>query len=113
VYAAELPRKYSGVTRRPQDEKDEGEQIYSTNEGDVLLSASGNGVFISEGFELPLARKLRDEIVSTQPEGPLRMAAVQPHELSLGLAHTLSSLGMIRAAELQRYTFEGHPTSVR
>lgn len=113
VYAAELPRKYSGVTRRPQDEKDGSEQIYSTNEGDVLLSVSGSGVFISEGFELPLARKLREQIVSTQPEGPLQIAGTQPHELSLGFAHTLSSLGMIRAAELQRYTFEGHPTSVR
>ncbi|MEO6911975.1 MAG: hypothetical protein ABI158_13745 [Edaphobacter sp.] len=107
VYAAQIPRKYFGVVRRPQDEANETEQVYSTREGDVLLSISGRGVFISEGFELPLARKLRDRIVSQQSEGPVRIAAVEPHELSLGLAHTLSSFGMIRAGSLQRYTFEG------
>lgn len=108
IYAAQLPRKYSGVVRRSQDEADEKEQIYSTNEGDAVLSISGTGVFISEGFELPLARKLRDRIVSEQPEGPLRIAGVEPHELSLGLAHAMWRWGMIRADSLQRYTFEGH-----
>jgi len=113
VYAAQIPRKYSGVVRRSQDEADGNEQVYSTSEGDVLLSISGDGVFISEGFELPLARKLRDQIVSSQPEGPLRLAETPSHELSLGLAHTLASFGTVRAAGLQRYTFEGHPSSVR
>lgn len=113
VYASEIPRKYSGVVRRTQDEADADEQIYSTREGDVLLSISGKGVFVSEGFELPLARKLRDEVVGLQPEGPVQTAAVQPHELSLGLAQTLSSFGIIRAAALQRYTFEGHPSTTR
>ncbi|MEO6817349.1 MAG: hypothetical protein ABI177_11675 [Edaphobacter sp.] len=113
VYASEIPRKYSGVVRRSQDEANGDEQIYSTREGDVLLSISGSGVFVSEGFELPLARKLRDEVVGVQPEGPIQTAAVQPHELSLGLAHTLSSFGIIRATALQRYTFEGHPSTTR
>jgi hypothetical protein len=113
VYAAQIPRKYSGVVRRPQDEANADEQIYSTSEGDVLLSRSGDGVFISEGFELPLARKLRDQIVSQQPEGPLQLAAAPQHELSLGLAHSLASFGIVRAATLQRYTFEGHPDSIR
>ncbi|MDW5264937.1 MULTISPECIES: hypothetical protein [Acidobacteriaceae] len=113
IYASEIPRKYSGVVRRTQDEADGNEQIYSTSEGDVLLSLSGKGVFVSEGFELPLARKLRDEIVGLQPVGPVQTAAVQPHELSLGLSHTLSSFGIIRAAALQRYTFEGHPSTAR
>lgn len=113
VYAAEIPRKYSGVVRRTQDEADGNEQIYSTNEGDVLLSISGKGVFVSEGFELPLARKLRDQVVGIQPTGPLQTAQVQPHELSLGLAHTLSSFGIIRAAIPQRYTFEGRPSAAR
>ena len=119
IYGAQIPRKYSGVTRRSQDEADEKEQVYSTNEGDVLLSISGEGVFISEGFELPLARKLRDRIVSEQPEGPLQIAATgsyegpKPHELSLGLTSTLSSFGMIRAGGLQRYTFEGRPSGIQ
>jgi len=113
VYAAQIPRKYSGVARRPQDETDVNEQVYSTNEGDVLLSISGEGVFVSEGFELPLARKLRDQIVNAQPSGPLQIAKAAPHELSLGLAHTLAGFGMIRASGLQRYTFEGHPSGNR
>ncbi len=46
------------------------------NEGDVLLSISGTGVFIGEGFDLALARKLRDSIVSMQSEGPLQQAVV-------------------------------------
>jgi hypothetical protein len=113
VYATQIPRKYSGVVRRSKDEADGDEQIYSTNEGDVLLSISGQGVFVSEGFELPLARKLRDQIVGAQPEGPLQIAGAGPHELSLGLAHRLASFGMIRAAGLQRYTFEGRPGVAR
>lgn len=112
IYAAQIPRKYSGVVRRLQDEADEKEQVYSTSEGDVLLSISGKGVFISEGFELPLARKLRDRIVSEQPEGPLQIAGMQSHELSLGLTRMLSSFGMVRASGLQRYTFEGYPSKV-
>ncbi|ODU55849.1 MAG: hypothetical protein BGO25_06420 [Acidobacteriales bacterium 59-55] len=123
VYASQIPRKYSGVVRRSHDEvnpADGEEQVYSTSEGDVLLSLSGDGVFISEGFELPLARKLRDRIVSEQPQGPLQIARAgmhegthEPHELSLGLARTLSSFGIIRAGVPQRYTFEGRPNQVR
>jgi hypothetical protein len=112
IYAAQIPRKYSGVVRRSQDEADEKEQVYSTNEGDVLLSISGKGVFISEGFELPLARKMRGLVVSEQPEGPLQIAGTQPHELSLGLTRMLSSFGMVRPSGLQRYTFEGYPSKI-
>ena len=46
VYAAQIPRKYSRLVRRTKDEADETEQVYSTNEGDVLMSISGTGVFV-------------------------------------------------------------------
>jgi hypothetical protein len=108
VYAAQIPRKYSNVVRRTQDEVDESEQVYSTSEGDVLLSISGTGVFIGEGFSLPLARKLRDSIASVQSSGPLRIAGVQPHETVLGLSTLLSSFGAIKPGSLERYTFMGH-----
>ncbi len=107
VYAGQLGRKYTHVTRRSQDEADDSEQIYSTEEGDVLLSISGSGVFVSEGFALPLARKLRDSISSLQSDAPLKMADVKPeapggglkaHELSLGMVEGLSSLGVMKAA---------------
>ena len=77
VYADELPRKYSALARRSKDEADENEQVYSTNEGDVLLTIDGTGVFVSEGFPLELARKLRDSVVSVQSDGPLELAGLK------------------------------------
>ena len=74
VYAEQLPRKYSGLVRRSKDEENGDEQVYSTSEGDVLLSLSGTGVFVSEGFPLELARKLRDRIESVQSDAPLQVA---------------------------------------
>lgn len=106
VYAAEIPRKYSHVERSAKDEQGADEQVYSTDEGNVLLSASGKDVFISEGFELPLARKLRDAIRSVQGTGPLQIAQVPLHEPSLTMARALGSFGMMRAG-LERYTLKG------
>jgi len=106
VYATEIPRQYSHVERRQKDEADADERVYSTKESDVLLSISGKGVFVSEGFELSLARKLRDSIQSAQGEGPLRIAEMHLHEPSLALARALGSFGMMRAG-LERYTLNG------
>ena len=105
VYAGEIPRKYSHVDRSKKDEEDVDEQVYLTNEGDVLLSVSGKDVFISEGFDLPLARKLRDAIRSVQGTGPLQVASVGLHEPTLSLAQTLGSFGMMRIG-LERYTLK-------
>jgi hypothetical protein len=99
VYEAELPRKYSGLARRPKDEADDTEQVYTTHEGDVLLCVSGTNVFISEGFPLPLARKLRDSVVAAQGQGPLQIAS--DHGLrrdpGIELAHVISSAGIMKA----------------
>ncbi len=106
------------MERRKKDEVDDSEEVYSTNEGDVLISISRTGVFVGEGFDLALARKLRDSITSVQSEGPLRTAGVRPlevapQELSFGLARGLSSFGVMKSAAVQRYTFEGHSEAVR
>src|SRR6202041_57863 len=45
IYAAQIPRKYSSVVERTNDEADDQEKIFTTNEGDVLISLSGTGVF--------------------------------------------------------------------
>ena len=59
MFEQQLPRQYSGLKRRNADETDPDERVYSTNgEGDVLLSIKGNEVWVSEGFELPMATKL-------------------------------------------------------
>jgi hypothetical protein len=107
IYANQIPRKYSGVVRRSKDEADEEEQVYSTNEGDVLISRSGTKVFIGEGFNLVLSRKLRDSIASVQTDGPMHLAALPQHEPSLGMVRGLESLGAMNAERLQRYTSRG------
>jgi hypothetical protein len=102
VYAGQLPRKYSGLVRRTKDEADGDEQVYTTNEGDVLLTISGTGVFVSEGFPLGLARKLRDLIGSVQASGPLQVAdgggAEAVHDPGLSLVRLMSSAGVMKAA---------------
>src|SRR5260370_37313235 len=97
TYAAQIPRKYSGVVERTKDEADEKEQVYSTNEGDVLISLSGTGVFVAEGFDLALARKLRNTIVSVQAGGPMKQAAVQEREPGLSMGRALACLGAVNA----------------
>jgi len=111
VYAGQLPRKYSGLARRAQDEADDSEQVYTTSEGDVLLSISGSGVFIGEGFPLGLARKLRDSIVNLQSDAPLQLAGTaagaalsvdrgggSAWDPGLAVARIFSSSGLMKAA---------------
>lgn len=106
MYEKEIPRKDSHVVRRQKDEMDANERVYSTDEGDVLLSVSGKGVFVSEGFELPLARTLRDQIEGAQGEGPLQIANVPMHEPALAMSRAMATFGMMRAG-LERYTLKG------
>src|SRR6202789_1714790 len=102
-YASQIPRKYSGVVERTADEEDEKEQVFSTGEGDVLISMSGTGVFIAECFDLALAHKLRHAITSIQPEGPMQQATVPLQEPTLSVAKVLASFGAADAEALQRY----------
>jgi hypothetical protein len=116
IYANQIPRKYSGVSRRSKDETDGDEQVYTTNEGDVLISRSGSKVYIGEGFNLALSRKLRDSIASVQTDGPMHLADLPQHEPSLAMARLLASFGSINASALQRYTSTGailKPDNVR
>jgi hypothetical protein len=105
VYSGEVPRKYSGVSRRSKDEASAEEQVYTTNEGDVLLSISGTSVFVSEGFPVALARKLRDRIASVQSDAPLQIAAGAAggrikagNDPGLNVVRTLSGAGLAKAA---------------
>jgi hypothetical protein len=104
VYAGELPRKYKSLTRRASDEKDEDEQVYSTPEGDVLVQIVDDGVFVSEGFDLALARQISGAITSTQASGPMQQASVGDGELTLGVAKDLEHLGVPAAAMLHAST---------
>ena len=45
------------------------EQVYSTDEGPVVITTRGKLVFVAESFPLPLARKLTSLILDAQGGG--------------------------------------------
>ena len=103
VFEQQLPRQYSDLNRRPSDEKDETERVYSTREGDVLLTLEGKTLWVSEGYDLALARKLRDAVDAaniTLGKGPVQQArsSYAGHDLMGSLVHTLGQFGIIKAA---------------
>jgi hypothetical protein len=76
VFEQEMPRQYDGLVRRQKDEADENERVYTTREGDVLLTLEGKTVWVSEGFDLAMARKLRAEVDGAQGVGPVLTAGI-------------------------------------
>jgi len=100
MYAGELGQQYSHVVEDAADESDPNERIYKTNEGPMLISAEGKLVFISESFDLPLARKLEFLMVGAQNSSDANVvsARVQPTQnLTGGLVDFIQSCGMMRA----------------
>ncbi len=98
LYEAQLARKYAKVAERKADELD-GEAVYTTNEGDALISRTDKGLLIAEGYPLETARKLRATILAAQGSGPIRMA-VGP-ELTLETVRGISQFGMLKAGLLR------------
>ena len=88
LYARNLARKYSSVQLETSTDlsapADDGsvEQVYSTNEGPVVITTRGKLVFVSESFPLPLARKLTSLILDAQGGGAMRMTAVPPRTVA-------------------------------
>jgi hypothetical protein len=98
LYADELGRKYSrvkldqeaqnaspasgrsGFTVFPTPASLSEEQVYSTNEGPVVITTRGKLVFIAESFDLDLARKLTTLILDAQGTGELKMAEASSGE---------------------------------
>jgi hypothetical protein len=122
LYADSLGRKYSGLkvddaarASAPTDGKS-SEQVYSTNEGPVVITTRRNLVFIAESFPLDLARQLTGLILDAQGGGEMKMAgtatravprdqagmpvlapeARQP--LTAGLVRLFSNCGVMKAA---------------
>ena len=98
IYSGQLARKYSGLKRRERDEVGDSEEVYSTNEGDVLLSIHDDAVFVAEGFDVALARKLRDEIAGVQSSGPVQITSVPQSEPAMSLVRVMGEAGMVKAA---------------
>jgi hypothetical protein len=99
VYADELSRKYSGV-KRQKDGESNGEQIYQTNEGPVLIAVDGEQVFTSESFDLTTARKLELLMLGAQANGNSETAKTLPAggELSAWMARWMAESGLMKAA---------------
>ena len=117
LYANALGRKYSGLHKddaaahsAPADAPaGTVEQVYSTNEGPVVITTRGRLVFVAESFDLDQARKLSALILDTQGTGDLKMAdstrpagipaaRVYGPTLSGGLVQLFAESGVMKAA---------------
>ena len=80
MYAGELGRQFSGLKEDHEAERSspqtdgEREQVYATDEGPVVLTTRGKMVFVSETFDLALARKLAELILDAQGTGSMQLA---------------------------------------
>ena len=96
LYADNLGRKYSGVkpdlaaqhsastTSSGGTEAVSEEQVFTTDEGPVVITTRGKLVFVAESFDLDLARKLTTLILDAQGTGELKMASTIPGDSTLG-----------------------------
>jgi len=104
IYVNHLPRKYTHIqelkrTDNAQDTTTDSNEIdFSSNEGDVLIVQKGRSVFISEGFDMPLAHKICDRMTLLQSDGRTQIADGTNRELTGSIANWLGSLGTMKFA---------------
>jgi hypothetical protein len=104
LYARNLGRKYSSAHLQTSADlsapADDGsvEQVYSTNEGPVVITTRGKLVFVAESFPLALARKLTSLILDAQGGGAMRMtAAPRPSVAPTGPRFSTGRAGEVSA----------------
>ena len=112
LYAKNLGRKYSSLQLQtsadhsaPSDDGSE-EQVYSTDEGPVVITTRGKLVFVSESFPLPLARKLTSLILDAQGGGAMRMTSV-PDPAPLSTAAQASAAQASATSSVEPQTLSG------
>ncbi len=100
LYANSLGRKYSGLKEDETAEKTAAgssgsvEQVFTTNEGPVVITTRGKLVFISESFPLEMGRRLTSLILEAQGTGEMKMAGTtRPSELLKKPAASSTSYG--------------------
>jgi hypothetical protein len=111
LYASELGNKYSGLTEDKTAEaaapaNGDAQQVFSTNEGPVVITTRDKMVFVAESFPLDMARKLTQLVLDSQGSGTLKLAALHPQgagvpagrTLSAGLVRFFARCGVMRAA---------------
>ncbi|HEY2861060.1 MAG TPA: hypothetical protein VGJ21_21805, partial [Terracidiphilus sp.] len=103
LYADSLGRKYSGLhadtaaQNAAQSTLPAGaiEQVFSTNEGPVIITTRGKLVFVAESFDLPMARKLAEMTLDAQGTGDMRQTRLNEPMTPNGGMPTLSG-GLVR-----------------
>jgi hypothetical protein len=116
LYARQLPRKYSGVKPGPETPAANlppgaDEQVFTTNEGPVVITTRGKLVFVAESFDLELAHKLTALLLDAQGSGEVRLAGATPaaipsvspvrvsaEPLTAGLVRLFANCGVMKAA---------------
>jgi len=107
MYAGNLGRKYSNVhlvtsasaTATSNDGTEE--EVYSTNEGPVVITVRGKLVFVAESFPLDMARKLTALILDAQGGGELRMASLPGSRAIRADSHAIRADSNAMAQPLQ------------
>ncbi len=100
LYAKNLGRKYSSVqllsTADTTASSGDGsvEQVYSTDEGPVVITTRGKLAFVSESFPLPMARKLTSLILDAQGGGAMRMTSVPQRSVDPESSHSSFGAGI-------------------
>jgi hypothetical protein len=100
LYADSLNKKYSSVKPAEEESTEAHEQIFNTEEGPVLIARTGRQVFVSESFDLPVARKLYLLLVNAQNNGDQENAhsVQQGPELTAAFTQCFAGYGLMRAA---------------
>jgi hypothetical protein len=102
MYADELGRQFSGVTRDTGQESDTREQVYKTNEGPVVIMTNGKQVFVGESFDLNLARKLEFLMTGAQGDSGQQVMTVASSAhmpaLTGSFVNFFAGCGVMRAA---------------
>jgi hypothetical protein len=120
LYADELGRNYSGIkldkaASASAEPSGADQQVYNSDEGPLVVTRQGKMVFVSESFDLPLARKLATLVLGTQGSGPLQSASADhpaalqhaqeltagnlaPEALTEPMVHFLSNCGVMKVA---------------
>jgi hypothetical protein len=103
LYARQLSTKYSGVVRDQDAESSSTEQVYKGSEGPVLIVREGKQVFVSESFDLTLARKLQFVFFGAQQDGQMEALArgpVRADELTTHLTRLMAGCGLMKISLL-------------
>jgi hypothetical protein len=118
LYASSLGRKYSRLHHEENAGKGANaggssasdEEVYTTDEGPVVITTRDRQVFVAETFDLPTARKLTAMILDAQGSGDMRttrstvpplpvpLLRVPSATLSGGLVHLFAESGVMKAA---------------